>query len=222
MNNIQTNTVLIFKHICNFVKDLNSSFGGGNKPLMYYTHIIEETGIMHEEPMKKHITLFLDYLKKNENAILENDETLLSQDNIVYSEKIYIDVKNVFSIADESDKKEIWKHLMTLLAIMDPSSEAKKILKAQQEEKTQKGVPVNEEKFLNDMISKVGEFVRPDSDPNQMFTNILQSGIVNNLVENMTNGINEGELDMNNMMNTVQKMMTSLGGLMNQQASSSL
>jgi hypothetical protein len=215
MTDMQTSIVVLFKHICNFVKDIHSSFGSRCHPLTLYAHIIEQTGIMHEEPIRRHIQAFYTFVKENEKAILEKDIALLNDQCIQYSDKIFINIKEIFAFADKDDQVILWKHLMNLLALLDPSSEAKRILKQEQDLKQHNGESGNEEKFLNDMVHKVGEFVRPDSNPNEMVQNILNSGMVNDLVNNMTNGLNEGDLDMNKMMSTVQKMMTTLGTMMN-------
>jgi hypothetical protein len=219
MTDMQTSIVVLFKHICNFVKDVHSSFGSKCHPLTLYAHIIEQTGIMHEEPIRRHIQAFYTFVKDNESAILEKEVGLLQNPVIQYSDKVYIDMKEIFGYADEDDQGILWKHLMNLLAILDPSSEAKRILSQEEKAKQKNGETANEEKFLNDMVHKVGEFVRPDSNPNDMVQNILNSGMVNDLVNNMTTGLNEGDLDMNKMMSTVQKMMTTLGTMMNSMSS---
>ena len=67
--------VLVFKYICNFIKDLTESFGERQKSLFLYSHLVEKTGIMHEEPIKKHVSLFYQFVKANEDAIMEKDST---------------------------------------------------------------------------------------------------------------------------------------------------
>ena len=40
-------TALAFNTICNFIRDLNASFGSKQKSLMLYGHLIEKTGLIH-------------------------------------------------------------------------------------------------------------------------------------------------------------------------------
>ena len=55
--------LVVFKCICNFIKDLTESFGDKQKSLFLYSHLIDKTGIMHEEPIKKHVSLFYKFIK---------------------------------------------------------------------------------------------------------------------------------------------------------------
>jgi hypothetical protein len=65
--------LVVFKCICNFIKDLTESFGDRQKSLFLYSHLIDKTGIMHEEPIKKHVLLFYKFIKENEEAIVAKD-----------------------------------------------------------------------------------------------------------------------------------------------------
>ena len=48
--------LIIFKAISNCIKDLGESFGKKQRSLLLYKHLVEKTTIVHEEPIKKHIT----------------------------------------------------------------------------------------------------------------------------------------------------------------------
>ena len=207
-------TVLLFKCICNFIKDLNDCFGTEQKSLLLYAHLVENTGIIHEEPIRKHIRCFHDFVKANEDAIMKKDFGACTDPIIRYSEKVFIDMEDVFRRADASEKEVIWKHLITLLAILDPSSHAKKMLLEEQEKKKNKGETGNEEEFLTNIISKVGSQIDPSTaNPAEMMTNLMSSGIFTELVENMNQGLSKGDLDLGKMIGSLQSMMGNLNNM---------
>lgn len=213
MPTVSENTLLMFKYICNFIYDLNEVFGKekGVKSLVLYAHLVEKTGIMHEEPIKKHVSLFYDFIKQNEDAIVSQDVTQLNPSVIQYSDKVFIDIAEIFDKSDREEKPIVWKHLLTLAAVLDPSSQAKKLLKEEQDRKKEKGESGNEENFLSNLIDKVGSQIDPNvSSPTDMMNNILQSGVFNDLVGSMNDGISTGNLDLNKMIGTLQNMIGTL------------
>lgn len=206
-------TLLIFKSICNFIKDLNESFGKKYKSLYLYAALIDKTGIINEEPIRKHIQLFSLFCKNNEEAILNKDESKIKTWNLKYSEKVYIDMKSIFTDADKDEKDTIWKHLIALLALLHPSSQAKNLLKSQ--------APNNggrEDAFLTNLIDKVGEHIDPTaSNPMDMMNGIMSSGVFQELVDSMNTGISDGELDLTKMLGSLQSMIGNINTMAQQQ-----
>lgn len=211
-------TVLIFKCICQFIKDVSDVFGKGQKSLLLYSHLIEKTGIIHEEPIRKHILCFHEFVKTNEEGILNRDFDAFKKTVIRYSEKVYIDLADIFRRADAEEKEAIWKHLMTLLAVLDPSSQAKKILLQEQERKRKRGDTGNEEKFLTNIIDKVNEHMDPakavSGNPAEMMQQLMGSGMFNELVDNMNSGLTNGDLDLGRMIGSLQSMMGNLSQML--------
>jgi len=218
-------TVLIFKCIVNFIKDLNDCFGAEQKSLLLYAHLLENTGIIHEEPIRKHIRCFHEFVKANEEGIMNKNFGVCTETMIRYSDKVFIDMADVFGRADASEKEVIWKHLVTLLAVLDPSSQAKKVLLEEQEKKKKSGETGNEEEFLSNIINKVGSQIDPSAtNPAEMMTSLMSSGIFTELVDNMNQGLTKGDLDLGKMMGSLQSMMGNLSSMVStaqQQASSS-
>lgn len=212
---IQDSTVYIFKTICQFIKDLNDVFGKDYKSLYLYAALIEKTGIVHEEPVKKHINCFHEFVKDNEEAIINQNADKLVQSRIQYSEKVYIPIKEILQKTDKEEEKAVWEHLMTLLALLDPSSQAKKLLQEEQEKKKKRGESGQEERFLTDIIEKVGKHIDPTSDnPGEMMKGVMQSGVFSELIDTMNTGITEGDLDLGKMMSSLQMMMGNIGQIM--------
>jgi len=203
--------ILIFKCICNFIKDLNDSFGKSQKSLYLYAHLMDKTGIMHEEPIKKHIQLFSEFIHENVDSILQRKWNEFKRYDLHYSEKVGFDLKPIFKSCDEQERKAIFQHLLTLLAVFDPSSSAKEMLRQEIETKQKHGQSGTEETFLKDMIDSVSSQMDESVEsPLQLMNKMMSSGIFTDLVEKMNHSMSEGQLDLGKMMTTVQKMMTDL------------
>jgi len=214
MSNETESRVLVFKNICNFIRDLNESFGNRQKSLLLYAHLVEKTGIMHEEPIKKHISIFYNFIKENEAGILAKDAHKFTNFSISYSDKVGIDFKEILQIADQDEKNAIFKHLLALLAVLDPSSSARELLKKEIESKQKKGESGNEENFLKNIIDKVSSQIDPDVDnPMQLMNKMMTSGVITDIVDDMNTSFNDGNLDMNKMMNTMQMLMGNISSM---------
>ena len=204
---MSTDTSLItFKTISNFTNDLGDVFSEKHRPLKLYAHLINKTTLAHEKPIQKHIEAFRDFCVANRTSILSKSARL-SKEKIIYSKRVFINMKEIFQLADAETTQIIWMHLLTISALVDPAGKAREILKEQSEKDSSSGSEVN---FLTDIISKVEANVNPNSNPMEAVTAIMQSGIFTELVSGMGSGLKDGSLDLGKLMGTVQKMVTKI------------
>ena len=111
---------------------------------------------------------------------------------------------SIFRIADKDTIDIIWNHFLTISAFVDPASKAKEILK-------KNSTNSKESDFLSNIINQVEDKIDPNStNPLQAVSSILNSGILNDLVSNMNTGVKNGELNIPNLIGTVEKMCSSL------------
>ena len=200
-----TDTSLItFKTISNFTNDLGEVFSEKHRPLKLYAHLINKTTLSHEKPIEKHIEGFRLFCVANRDAISNRSAKKLVKEKIIYSKKVYINMKEIFQMADAETSGVIWMHLLTISALVDPTGKAREILK---EASSKGGGEVN---FLTDIISKVEANVKPNSNPMEAVSAIMQSGIFSELVTGMGSGLQDGSLDISKLVGTVQKMVTQL------------
>ena len=207
-------TIVLFKCIVDFIHSLREMFGKQQHSLELYDLLMEKTGIVHQEPIKKHLQIFRNFVSENEIAILESCEEKMTQWRVDYSEKVYIDLKEIFQSSTIEDKNTIWQHLLTLLAVLVPTSNAKNVLKEQKNKQKQK--KNSEGDFLKNMIQKVEQHVDPSmaSDPTQMMSGILSSGLFTELMNDMNNGMSNGDLDLNQMMGSLQGMIGNMSHML--------
>jgi hypothetical protein len=205
-------SILIFKAITSFIADLDSEFGKKHKSIALYNRLLEKTGIVHIGPIHKHIECFKKFFDLNKNAMNEQNSALFENSKIIYSEKVYVDIATVLRQTSQDNKKIIWQHLFTIWGLIDPSSEARRLLN----EAKKNGTATNEDDFLSNIIEKVETVVSSDkidkNNPLTAITSLMQSGIMSDLVTGMQKGLSEGSLDVGKLMNSVQTMMGKMGG----------
>lgn len=220
-------TALAFNTICNFIRDLNASFGNKQKSLLLYGHLIEKTGLIHIDPVKKHINIFKKFVADNKEAIESQNKQKLTTHLISYSDKVSIDMKGIFQVCDKEEEKVIWNHLLTISAVLDPLGNAKQILKDltanASSSKKGKAADVNEDNFLKNIMDKigseVGNFDQENMNPMQMIGTMMSSGALNDIFQSISSGLNDGNLDLGSMMNSMQSMVTNLSSMVNEQQS---
>ena len=203
------NSLITFKAISNFTSCLNEVFGSTNRALKLYDHLISKTTLAHDVPIQKHINVVREFCVANREAILSKNSTKINGE-IKYSQRVYIDIKNIIKESDSDTTEIIWKHLLTLSALTDPAAKAKELLK-----ETSKTTSANEADFLTDIIGKVEQHVDPNANPMEAVSSIMKSGIFTDLVGGMGNGLQDGSLDLNKLMGTVQKMVGTLNNVGN-------
>lgn len=206
----ENQTILGFKAICNFVRALNEVFGDRQLSLQLYAHLLEKTGIVHEEPIRKHLSTFQHFLKANERCIVERTLPLVFGE-IRYSERVNIDLQKIFQWAAKDEQEVIWKHLLTISAIVDPTGPAKEILRNLRQGDTK------EEDFLANLLKKVMDNVNLNAqNPMEMVSSLLSSGALNDIMGSMNDNLGEGGMDFQKLLQTIQTMMSTFGSMMNE------
>jgi hypothetical protein len=207
---MDNSSVLIFKSITSFVNDLHIEFGSKYKSISLYHRLLEKTGLVHTNPILKHIECFRIFFNLNKDAMESTDSSKLVETKISYSDRVYIDIDNVLKNTDQESSKIIWQHLLTLWGLIDPNSQAKENLKML---KSDDGNESKENDFLNNIIEKVEKSIDPskaNGNPMEMVSGLMQSGVFNELISGMQGGLENGSLDMSKLMGSVQGMMSKL------------
>ena len=202
-------SLVAFKAIVNFTTNLSEVFGEEHKSVKLYNHLLSKTTLAHENAIQKHIDIFRQFVVDNRDAILKSNHSDLLEEKstITYSNRVYLDMKEILSKTDKDTRSVIWQHLLIISALLDPTGRAKQILQEQKESKTSEG----EADFLNNIIGKIENNVDLEtSNPMEAVSSIMQSGVFNELVQGMGSGLQDGSLDIGKLMGTVQNMVTQL------------
>uniref|UniRef100_A0A6C0EMQ8 Uncharacterized protein n=1 Tax=viral metagenome TaxID=1070528 RepID=A0A6C0EMQ8_9ZZZZ len=201
-------SLLTFKTICNFVNDLSSEFGKKHRPLARYQRLINQTQISHDKVIRKHIAACNTFCVANREGIMEQDTSKFTENKIIYSERVFIDMAKIFKLADKDTTKVIWDHILTISALVDPIGKAKEVLRRKAEENKTAGPEMD---FLANIFSKVEGTVKPDANPMEAISSIMQSGIFTDLLSGGLGGMSSGQMDLGKLIGTVQTMVSGLG-----------
>jgi hypothetical protein len=199
-------TLTTFKAIVNFTESLGDIFANKNHALKLYCHLISKTTFCHDKAIEKHIGAFRKFCITNRDAILENDENKIQVNNITYSGKVFINVKQILCMCDSDQKKATWKHLLVISALVDPMSRAKEILRNKKEEEN------TESNFLSKIMDKVEKNIDVDADPMSAVSSIMSSGMFSEMIEEMNTGMQNGSIDLGKLLGTVQTMVSETNG----------
>lgn len=201
-------SLVCFKAISNFTTELGEAFSKQHRPLKLYRRLINQTKITHEQPIKNHIDAFRHFCVANRDAITNKDAKKIVNPKISYSNRVYIDMGEIFTLADRETTTVIWQHILCISALVDPAGKAKEILK---ENLAAGRTGSDETNFLTDIIDKVESHVDPDANPMEAVSSIMKSGIFTDLIGGMNQGLSDGSLDLGKLMGAVQGMVGQLG-----------
>jgi len=204
----------IFGKILSFVNEFKQVFNKDH--IVKYHKLLKKTPIGMEEAIKKHVNIFKLFVTENRDAILSNKKEELKGD-IIFSKNIYLNLLKCMETADTDTCNVIFKHLQVILYLMNPEDDAIKqkcqdsIASKQAAVKTSKG---GEDKFLQNFMSKIeSSFSEKEiKNPMEAAMNLLSTGIFQDMVGSMKEGVNSGELDISRLLGSVQGMLGGLGG----------
>ncbi len=186
-----------------------------------YYKVMKKTEVGNLNVIKKHVTLFSSYILKNESAIVNKSQNSLTDDKISLNDKVYLQLKKYIT---KENKDVMFSHMLLLLYLCKPSEDLKKKIiestQTQSESQTSlvsTSVPeeVSEEgDFLNKYLKKFeAEFSDKEfTDPVSVAMNIMQSGLITDLLKGVTEGVEKGSLNPNALLNNVQNTFKELTG----------
>lgn len=192
-------TILTFNSIACFVKDLNSAFGNKNKSIALYNRLLEKTTLQDTDAINRHITQFKNLFNNNVNYFSNGE---LKNPNIVYSERVYINLSCVLNMANDEEKDVINKHLECIYTfIFDRKPEIEKVQISK------------ENNFMNSVCDQVKNTIENSNTQNPMdiLNSLNQSGFMNNMMQNLQQGTESGEMNIDNLMGMVTGMLKQAG-----------
>ena len=205
----------LYKCIKTYVNNLDECYGEDLVNIRLYNNLLKKTTSSHTEAIAKHIKLFSDFCDVNEKIILDNEYNNLVNSKIKFTENVYLDMNEILEMCDDnSEKKNMWKHLQLMCSVNNPSINAKEILFQKE---------TSETNFLKNMMDKVESSVEnmDSSNPMEAITGMMSSGVFSELVGSMTSGLQSGDLNIGNLLGTVNEMVGSMnideGGVPNKQ-----
>jgi hypothetical protein len=205
-------TLKFFSKAINFVNELNKVFSGKYPNIRLYYKLMKKTPIGNTKAIQKHVELISSYITKNEEAIKTKDiKKMQLSENIIFNDKIFLNLSDCLKEGDKETRNVIFTHLQLLMYISTPSDELKSILqKSSQSSETKP----EERKFIDGLVGKLEKQFgdKEFKDPLSAAMNMMQSGLFNDIIQDMNNGVQSGELNPQNLLGSVQGMLGELTG----------
>lgn len=207
---ISNNNLIAFKTLSNFIIELGEMFSSKQRSLKLYCRLINKTKFTHDKSIQKHIDSFRNFCLVNRDAILNKKIEQLTLRRINYSDRVYIDIVDIFKLADNETKNVIWEHLLCISGILDPTGKVKEIIK----ENLQNGkLGEKESNFLTEIVNKVESNIDPNiTNPMEAVSSIMKSGVLNDVLSGLNSGLGNGDIDISKLLSGFSNMMGQMNG----------
>ncbi len=204
--------LLIFKSISSFVGSLQGVVHN-QRPLALYNKLLTRTTLSHIIPIRKHVAVFREFCDVHADAILtQRVDAFTANTRIRYSDSVYIDVHPVF--ASTSDHATLWRHMLTIMALVNPGSSALALLETGEAPAAAAAAAAPaapaEMAFLTGLMEKVERVIPAEASGMEAVTTLLSSGLVGDIVSGMNAGLRDGSLDVGRLLQTVQTVMKTM------------
>lgn len=196
------NSLLAFKAINAFVSDLNRQYTLHSVAL--YNKLLSKTSLKHTNAIRQHCEAFRTFCENNREAIRARDSGALNPSTVRYSERVRLDLKSILERADNGVdvKNAIWSHILTIAALLDPQGGAKAALASPAPSGGGK-----ETELVKDIMQSVQS---SDLSEAKDVKDVLKSDTFANIVQRMTDAMNDGSLNIANLMGAVQGMVSQM------------
>lgn len=219
------NKDLLLKKFVQFVEDLNNVFGQKTKSIKMYSIVLSKLFELSENTDQKndtqdrinqHLTILQNFLSTNNDAIIKQDQSLLKETKLKYSDSIYIDIEMVLNHSEE--KSAIWKHLLLLTSLSEPSSKAKDVLTNLLEEDSE------ENKIIKNIASKLESpeimeklgGMNMSSNPFDMISTLTSSGLMDSIMGGVSGDIQK--VNPKKLIGTMRNMLDAISSQIENEA----
>lgn len=206
-------TLKIFQSISLFVKELNETFGKVHHPLALYNRLLEKTPVTNTLAIQKQVSIFYDFCKRNKEGILGKNKEQI-QEKIIFSKKIYIDIKDILKKSDPETEDIIWRHMLLISFHMFQTDDIREIIKNLSSSSSSSDETKSEQDFISTFMTKIETQFKDKqfTDPMTATTELLQSGLFTEMVSTMNTQIQSGNLNIAKLLGSVQGMMGNISG----------
>ena len=197
----------IFGTIIEFVNALSDTFGQDFKEIQLYSLLLQKTGLIHTEQIQKHVDLFKTFVLKHKEAIINRKLSEIQEDTIIrYSEKVFINMKNIIEISNCEQCSAIEEHLLlfhTLFCsdiersiipstVSNDSLMKENLTSSSSSSTTTNTGGLQETNFIGDIFKIVNSTIdnskennNENIDPSKIMNEVMNSGVLTNLMESM-------------------------------------
>lgn len=208
-----------FNAVITFVNDLWEVFGSAKKvsPLALYRRLIEHIKFTDADSINKVLSGFRQFLVPYEDAIINNNLGSIPRGTTIkYGEgkTAYLEIqKYIYQTRNDSETREaIRQHLVTISAILEPD---RKKLEELDKRLSELNIDTDsrEGEFITGIMHKAKNSMEQvdTENPGQAIMGLLSSGVIQDMVVGLQQGVNSGEMDMQKLLGSMQ---TAIGAIM--------
>ena len=220
----------VFNAITEFVEDLWEEYGhqsGSRKvtPLSLYHRLIDHIKETDYNAIEKAVDGFEKFFSKYEKLILDGNLSDLPRGTIIQygsSAKINIEIQKYVYLGNQETKVIIEEHLLTIIAILSPNKEKMEEIEKRME-KLQIDKTTNEGQFIQGIMEKAKDAVEntniDSNNPSVAIMGLLQSGVIQDMVGGLQEGIESGNMDLTSLLTGMQNAIGSMMPPQNQMQS---
>ncbi len=209
---VNMDSLKFFSKALAFISELNKAFSKKYPSIQLYYKLLKKTPIGNTKGIQKQNEYILSYLTENSDGIKEKDIRKLKDTIIQPHPSIFLEITKYLKEADGTTRNIIFSHLQLLSYISNPSEEWKTALQTQSTANDKgKG---KENAFLDGFISKIEKQFdgKEFQDPMTAAMSMMQSGLFSEIMQSMSDGVQNGDLDPKALLSTVQSSLTELTG----------
>lgn len=198
-----------FNAVVNCIEDLWSVFGSKKAtPLALYRRLISHIKFTDAEAINKSLSGFRQFLMIHDDYIINDELEKIPRGTVIKygtNDRVYIDIQKYIYQSDKETKEAIRQHLITISAILDPND--KKITEL--EKKASQMLTSSNSKegeFISGIMSKAKNVMQQgDMDnPTQAIAGIFKSGLLQEMISGLQEGVESGELSQEKLMSSMQ------------------
>ena len=219
------NSLKSFTKILTFGKELNDMFGNKHNNIHLYYKLLKKTPVSNKNAINKHNSIFENFYNENKNFVLNKSLKALVSDNISFSDKVYINIRQIMNDSDKETRETIFKHIQLISYLITKDQEIKSKLMGLSEMSLVQGLPGsgpgltntdeeegNEKEFIDGFMNKIEDAFKDKNYDNPLSAtmDLLQSGLFSDVVNTMSKDVSAGKLDINKLLGNVQGMVKSL------------
>jgi len=205
-----------FAAIITFVNDLWDVFGKNNSanPLALYHRLIGRINMSDTEGIQKAVYGFSEFLKVHEPNLANNQLDKIPRGTVIKygtSDKIHLEIQKFIYQSDSATKEAIVRHLLTISTILEPNKEKlaqleKRIADLSIDTSTKEG------KFVSNLMERAKTSMTSvnTEDPMQAMMSIFQSGIIQEMVVGLQQGVGSGEMNTQALLGVMQSAIGSI------------
>ncbi len=179
-----------------------------------YYILIDATKITNKAGILLHNKIITNYCELNSKGISEQEIKNFKHTVLKFGET-NLNMRDVVKKLNKQDVKIFWKYMHTILMMTTRDKELKDMLKNIMSDTESKNTDNNEANMIHGLMGDLKKSVRDDiNSPEEALSAIMKGGFMSNILSTVKNGTDNGSINPEKLLGTVQGLIGSLSSEM--------